>query len=82
MNIRFNVSQDSHYLVWNSAYRVYEAYFFTNDIGQSIKVKGEHNKSMIFNFFWPELNESDTNNKSFEYNGTTCHTAHATLKIL
>ena len=58
------------------------ASFFEKDVGQAITVNGEYYRSMIINFFWPELDDLDINNMWFRQDGATCHTAHATLDIL
>ena len=60
------------------AVSVISPYFFKIDIGQAITFKGKRYIPMITNFFWPELNDLNTN----DMNGTRSHTAHATLDIL
>jgi len=37
---------------------------------------------MINNFLWPKLDDMDTEDIWFQQDGTTCHTAHATMNIL
>lgn len=48
-------------------------YFFENDIDEDITINGEP----ITDFFWPKLN-----NMWLLQDGTTCHTADATMDIL
>lgn len=42
----------------------------------------EFYRSMITNFFGPELDDMGTNDMWFQQDGVTCHTAHATLDIV
>lgn len=37
---------------------------------------------MISNFLWPKLDDMDTEDMWFQQDGSTCHTAHATIDIL
>ena len=48
-------------------------YFFENNVGEAITVNGEPYRSMITNFFWPELNDMDVNDMLFQQHGATCH---------
>lgn len=57
-------------------------YFFENEAGAAITVNGERYRSMITNFFWPKLDDMDTDDMWFQQDGATCHTAHATMDIL
>ncbi|MFR7076297.1 DUF4817 domain-containing protein [Streptococcus pneumoniae] len=50
--------------------------------GAAITVNGERYRSMITNFFWPKLDDMDTDDMWFQQDGATCHTAHATMDIL
>ncbi|CAI6355943.1 unnamed protein product [Macrosiphum euphorbiae] len=57
-------------------------YFFQNETGIAITVNGERYRSMINNFFWPKLDDMDTEDMWFQQDGATCHTARATMDIL
>ncbi|CAK9806600.1 hypothetical protein ANTPLA_LOCUS4952 [Anthophora plagiata] len=57
-------------------------YFFQNEVGAAITVTDERYRSMITNFLWPKLKDMDLNNMWFQQDGTTCHTAHATMDLL
>ncbi|GFW82280.1 uncharacterized protein TNCV_3817611 [Trichonephila clavipes] len=57
-------------------------YFFKNDKGHSVTVNGDRYRAMITNFFIPELNDHDVQELWFQYDGATCHTAHATIDLL
>ena len=48
------------YGFWNRS--VFNPYFFDNDAGQVITVNGTDYKSMILNFFWPEVDDLDKRN--------------------
>ncbi|GFS81932.1 putative DD41D transposase [Trichonephila clavipes] len=57
-------------------------YFFKNDEGQNVTVNGDRYRDMITNFFIPELNNNDVHELWFQQEGTTCHTARATIDLL
>ncbi|GFY22248.1 putative DD41D transposase [Trichonephila clavipes] len=57
-------------------------YFFKNDEGHNISVNGYWYRAMITNFFIPELNNHDVQELWFQQDGTTCHTARATIDLL
>lgn len=57
-------------------------YFFENDNGVAVTVNGERYRSMITNFFWPEIENMDLDNMWFQQDDATCHTAHATMDVL
>lgn len=52
------------------------------DQGQSVTVNGERYRRMITNYFWHELEDIAVENKWFQQDGATCHTAGATLAVL
>ncbi|GFV77563.1 uncharacterized protein TNCV_1070921 [Trichonephila clavipes] len=54
-------------------------YFFKNDEGHNVTVNGDRYRAMITNFFIPELNNYDVQELWFQQDGTTCHTARATI---
>ncbi|GFT82532.1 transposable element Tcb2 transposase [Trichonephila clavipes] len=56
-------------------------YFFKNDEGHNVTVNGDRYRSMITNFFIPELNNHDVQELWFQQYGATCHTAHATIDL-
>ncbi|GFX97829.1 uncharacterized protein TNCV_4904801 [Trichonephila clavipes] len=57
-------------------------YFFRNDEGHNVTVNGDRYRAIITNFFIPELNNHDVQELWFQQDGTTCHTAHATIDLL
>ncbi|GFV27230.1 DUF4817 domain-containing protein [Trichonephila clavipes] len=57
-------------------------YFFKNDEGHNITVNGDWYRTMITNFFIPELNNHDVQELRFQQDGATCHTARATIDLL
>ncbi|GFU96281.1 putative DD41D transposase [Trichonephila clavipes] len=57
-------------------------YFFKNDEGHIFTVNGDRYRSMITNFFIPELNNHDVQELWFQQDGATCHTARATIDLL
>ncbi|GFX42473.1 uncharacterized protein TNCV_1520371 [Trichonephila clavipes] len=57
-------------------------YFFKNDEGHNVTVKGDRYRAMITNFFIPELNNHDVQELWFQKDGATCHTARATIDLL
>ncbi|GFV75786.1 uncharacterized protein TNCV_1757141 [Trichonephila clavipes] len=57
-------------------------YFFKNDEGHNVTVNGDRYRAMITNFFIPELNNHVVQELWFQQDGTTCHTARATIDLL
>ncbi|GFW10981.1 uncharacterized protein TNCV_4459561 [Trichonephila clavipes] len=57
-------------------------YFFKNDEGHNVTVKGDRYRAMINNFFIPELNNHDVQELWIQQDGATCHTARATIDLL
>ncbi|GFV15647.1 uncharacterized protein TNCV_3059921 [Trichonephila clavipes] len=57
-------------------------YFFKNDEGHNVTVNGDRYRAMITNLFIPELNNHDVQELWFQQDGTTCHTARATIHLL
>ncbi|GFX48247.1 putative transposable element [Trichonephila clavipes] len=53
-----------------------------NDEGYNITVNGDRYRTMITNFFIPELNNHDVQELWFQKDGATCHTARATIDLL
>ncbi|GFU75410.1 uncharacterized protein TNCV_2861261 [Trichonephila clavipes] len=50
--------------------------------GHNVTVNGDRYRAMITNFFIPELNNHDVWELWFQQDGTTCHTARATIDLL
>ncbi|GFT01936.1 transposase [Trichonephila clavipes] len=50
--------------------------------GHNVTVNGDRYRALITNFFIPELNNHDVQELWFQQDGTTCHTARATIDIL
>ncbi|GFU61838.1 putative transposable element [Trichonephila clavipes] len=57
-------------------------YFFKNDESHNVTVNGDRYRTMITNFFIPELNNHDVQELWFQQDGATCHTARATIDLL
>ncbi|GFW86020.1 uncharacterized protein TNCV_1968281 [Trichonephila clavipes] len=57
-------------------------YFFKNDEGHNVTVNSDRYRAMITNFFIPELNNHDVQELWFQQDGSTCHTARATINLL
>ncbi|GFV78340.1 putative DD41D transposase [Trichonephila clavipes] len=57
-------------------------YFFKNDEGHNVTVHGDRYRAMITNFFIPELDNHDVQERWFQQDGATCHTARATIDLL
>ncbi|GFX74443.1 uncharacterized protein TNCV_3213301 [Trichonephila clavipes] len=57
-------------------------YFFKNDEGHNVTVNGDQYRAIMTNFFIPELNNHDVQQLWFQQDGTTCHTARATIDLL
>ncbi|GFU66252.1 transposase [Trichonephila clavipes] len=57
-------------------------YLFKNDEGHNVTVNNDRYRAMITNFFIPELNNHDVQELWFQQDGTTCHTARATIDLL
>ncbi|GFX25336.1 putative DD41D transposase [Trichonephila clavipes] len=58
------------------------SYFFKNDEGHNVTVKGDRYRAMITNVFIPELNNHDVQELWFQKDGATCHTANAPIDLL
>ncbi|GFW32222.1 transposable element Tc3 transposase [Trichonephila clavipes] len=50
--------------------------------GHNVTVNGDRYRAMVTNFFIPELNNHDVQELWFQQDGTTCHTARATIDLL
>ncbi|GFV24649.1 uncharacterized protein TNCV_3339651 [Trichonephila clavipes] len=57
-------------------------YFFKYDEGHNVTVNGDRYRAMSTNFFIPELDNHDVQELCFQQDGTTCHTARATIDLL
>ncbi|GFW04992.1 putative transposable element [Trichonephila clavipes] len=57
-------------------------YFFKNNEGHNVTVNGDRYRTIITNFFIPELNNRDVQELWFQQDGATCHTARATIDLL
>ncbi|GFT69637.1 putative transposable element [Trichonephila clavipes] len=58
------------------------SYFFKNDEGHNVTVNGDRYRTMIPNFFIPELNNHDVQELWFQQDCATYHTARATIDLL
>ncbi|GFW53481.1 uncharacterized protein TNCV_3928591 [Trichonephila clavipes] len=50
--------------------------------GHSVTVNGDRYRAMITNFFLSEWNNHDVQELCFQQDGSTCHTARATIDLL
>lgn len=57
-------------------------YFFENDEGQTVTVKGDRYGRMLTEFFWPQIEDMDTDNMWFQQDGATCRTTRPNMAIL
>ena len=57
-------------------------YFFENDAGATVSVNGLRYRTMLTDFFWPELDAMDVDDVYFQQDGATCHTAGETMALL
>lgn len=57
-------------------------YFFVDNQGQHVTVNGERYRSMITDYFWPELDGLDITDMWFQQDGATSHTANVTMDLL
>lgn len=57
-------------------------FFFEDGQGNALTVNGERYRAMLTRFFVPQLGGIDVDNKWFQQDGATCHTARETLTIL
>ena len=57
-------------------------YFFVDDANRHVTVNGERYRTMIRDYFWPQLDDMDLDNMWFQQDGATCHTAHVTIDLL
>ncbi|GFW89342.1 putative DD41D transposase [Trichonephila clavipes] len=56
--------------------------FFKNDEGHNVTVNVDRYRAMITNFLIPELNNHDVQERWFQQDGATCHTARASIDLL
>ncbi|GFV69069.1 transposable element Tc1 transposase [Trichonephila clavipes] len=66
--------------VWFALHGLVES-FFKNDEGHNVTVNGDRYRAMMTNFFIPELNNHDVQELWFQQDGSTCHTARATIDL-
>lgn len=57
-------------------------YFFRDDQDRHVTVNGNRYRSMITEYFWPELDDMDLDNMWFQQDGATSHTANVTIDLL
>ncbi|GFU71496.1 putative DD41D transposase [Trichonephila clavipes] len=67
-------------ILWNGG--IIDPYFFKTDEGHYVTVNGDRYRSMITNFFIPELNNHDVKELWFQQYGATCHNVRATIDLL
>lgn len=47
-------------------------YFFENDAGATVSVNGLRYRTMLTDFFWPEIDAMDVDDVYFQQDGATC----------
>ena len=61
---------------------VIEPYFFRDDHGRHVTVNGNRYRSMITEYFWPQLDDMDLEDMYFQQDDATSHTANVTINLL
>ena len=61
---------------------VQRPFFFENEQGETVTVNGNRCWAMLNEFLFTKIEEKNIGNIWFHQNGTTCHTAEATLDLL
>ena len=51
-------------------------YFFRDDEGQHVTVNENRYRSMIIEYFWPQMDDMDLEDMWFQQNGATSHTTN------
>ena len=59
-----------------------EPYFFENEARSTVSVNELRYRTMINEFLWPELEDMDVDDVSFQQDGATCHTIGETIGLL
>ena len=57
-------------------------FFFENEQGEAVTVNGDRYLAMLNEFLFTKIEEEDIGIIWFQQDGTTCHTAEATLDVL
>ena len=57
-------------------------YFFRDDQDRHVTVNGNRYRSMITEYFWPQLDDMDLEDMWFQQDGATSHTANVTINLL
>ena len=57
-------------------------FFFENEQGEEFKVNGDRYRTTLNEFLFTKIEKKDINNIYFQEDGSTCHTAEATLCVL
>ena len=57
-------------------------FFFENEQGEAVTVNGDRYRAMLNELLSTKFEEVDIDNIWFQQDGTTCHTAEATLDVL
>ena len=58
------------------------SFFIENEQLEAVTVNGDRYRAMLNEFLYTKLEEEDIGNIWFQQDGTTCHTAEATLDVL
>ena len=61
---------------------VIKTFFFENEQGETVTINGDRYRVMLNAFLLAKIEEKDIGNIWFQQDGTTCHTAKATLDVL
>ena len=57
-------------------------YFLRDHQDGHVTVNGNRHRSMITEYFWPQLDDMDFEDMWFQHDGGTSHTANVTMKLL
>ena len=57
-------------------------FFFEKEQKEAVTANGDRYRAMLKEFLLPKIEEEDIGNSWFQQDGTTCHTAEATLNTL
>ena len=61
---------------------IVEPLFFQNEQGEAVTVNSGRYRAMLNEFLFTKIEEENIGNIWFQQDGTTCHTAEATLDVL
>lgn len=82
--IKEQITHPQRVVVWCglSSEGVIGPYFFEDGEGKACTVNGERYRKMLTDFLSPQLDNINVENLWFQQDGSTCHTAKATISLL